>query len=121
MLFFLVCTRFEILKHKKQKDHRKDFTVYFRTSTTQRHKIKTKVRTNFDFETSYDRNNKSRSFYNSSTEKMDNGTKRVSELENSNCDKNENGKYESIILVESTDEIITAGPGPDAVSMGKVQ
>ena len=92
---------------KNKKINVKILLSTFRTSTTQRHKIKTKVRPSFDFGTSYDRNNKSRSFYNSSTEKMNDGTRRMSEHENSNCDKNENGKCDNI-LVESSDEIIAA-------------
>lgn len=104
---------------KNKKINVKILLSTFRTSTTQRHKIKTKVRTSFDFETSYDRNNKSRSFYNSSTEKMNDGTRRMSELENSNCDKNENGKCDNI-LVESSDEIIAANES-GAVLTGEVQ
>ena len=105
---------------KNKKINVKILLSTFRTSTTQRHKIKTKLRPkNFDFETSYDRNNKSRSFYNSSLEKMDNGARRMSELENSNCDKNENGKCENI-LVESCDQIISANESDDALT-GEVQ
>ena len=37
----------------------------------------------------------------------------MSGLENSNCDKNENGKCENV-LVESNDEIITANDNTDA-------
>ena len=43
----------------------------------------------------------------------------MSELENSNCDKNENGKCDNI-LVESSDEIIAANES-GAVSTGEVQ
>ena len=103
---------------KNKKINVKILLSTFRTSTTQRHKIKTKLRPkNFDFETSYDRNNKSRSFYNSSPEKMDNGDRRMSELEN--CDKNENGKCENI-LVESCDQINFANES-DNVLKGEVQ
>ena len=104
---------------KNKKINVKILLSTFRTSTTQRHKIKTKVRTNFDFETSYDRNNKrSRSFYNSSTEKMDNGTRRMSGLENSNCDKNENGKCENVLVESSNDEIITANESDATILTG---
>lgn len=107
---------------KNKKINVKILLSTFRTSTTQRHKIKTKVRTNFDFETSYDRNNKrSRSFYNSSTEKMDNGTRRMSGLENSNCDKNENGKCENVLVESSNDEIITANESDATILTGEVQ
>ena len=107
---------------KNKKINVKILLSTFRTSTTQRHKIKTKVRTKFDFETSYDRNNKrSRSFYNSSTEKMDNGTRRMSGLENSNCDKNENGKCENVLVESSNDEIITANESDATVLTGEVQ
>ena len=101
---------------KNKKINVKTLLSTFRTSTTQRHKIKTKLRPkNFDFETSYDRNNKSRSFYNSSPEKMDNGARRMSELEN--CDKNE--KCENI-LVESFDQISSANESDDVLK-GEVQ
>ena len=43
----------------------------------------------------------------------------MSELENSNCDKNENGKCENI-LVESCDQIISANESDDART-GEVQ
>ena len=51
---------------------------------------------------------------------MDNGTRPMSGLENSNCDKNENGKCENI-LVESNDEIITANESDATVLTGEVQ
>ena len=43
----------------------------------------------------------------------------MSELENSNCDKNENGKCENI-LVESCDQIISAIESDDVLK-GEVQ
>ena len=107
MCLFLFVQDLKYWSIKNKKINVKISLSTFRTSTTQRHKVKTKVRPSFDFGTSYDRNNKSRSFYNSSTEKMNDGTRRMSELENSNCDKNENGKCDNI-LVESSDKIITA-------------
>ena len=43
----------------------------------------------------------------------------MSALENSNCDKNENGKCENV-LVESNDEIVTANES-DATVLTEVQ
>ena len=48
---------------------------------------------------------------------MDNGARRMSELEN--CDKNENGKCENI-LVESRDQINFANESDDVLK-GEVQ
>ena len=42
----------------------------------------------------------------------------MSGLENSNCDKNENGKCENV-LVESNDEIVTANDSTDATVLTK--
>ena len=74
--------------------------------------MKAKVRTDLDFESSCERNNKSKTFYNSSTEKIDNVARTMSEIEpeqftQSTGDKTENGNCETI-LVESSDEISNA-------------
>ena len=45
----------------------------------------------------------------------------MSGLENSNCDKNENGKCESILVESSNDEIITANESDATVLTGEVQ
>ena len=45
----------------------------------------------------------------------------MSGLENSNCDKNENGKCENVLVESSNDEIITANESDATVLTGEVQ
>ena len=84
--------------------------------------MKAKVRTDLDFESSCERNNKSKTFYNSSTEKIDNVARTMSEREpeqstQSTGDKTENGNCETI-LVESSDEISNANECKTCVLTG---